>query len=298
MNVVRSKFEKTIYWSLVACASTTIICVALIFIFIGKEGIQSFLELPLSNILGTSWVPTSLSEEGPQYGILPLILGSVLVTLLATFLAVPMGVCGAVYLASIAKAREREILKPLIEVLAGIPSVVLGFFGLMVIGPVIKDLFGLTSGMTALTGAILLAFMAVPTILSIAEDAIQAVPRAYTDASLALGATEWQTTWKVVLPAARSGVIAAAMLGIGRVIGETMAVLMVTGNAAQMTVNPFESVRTMTATVAAEMGEVAHNSVHYRALFLVALVLLIMTLLINLSARRLLVKRIRKRRKR
>ncbi|MCD6118470.1 phosphate ABC transporter permease subunit PstC [bacterium] len=295
MKLWRKHLERVIQWGLLISATVTIIAVLLIFVFLGKEGLPALLKVPLSNLLGDRWIPVSF--ENPRYGVLPLIAGSILVTFLATVIAVPFGVGGATYLSEFAGRAEREILKPFIEVLAGIPSVVLGFFGLVVIGPALKSLFGLTSSLTALTGAILLAFMALPTILSIAEDALRAVPRSFKEASLALGATSWQTTWKVTLPAASPGVIAAVLLGIGRVIGETMAVMMVTGNAAVLTASPFDSVRTITATIAAEMGEVPFGSDHYRILFLIGLLLLGMTLAVNLYARRLLVGKIRRRKR-
>jgi len=205
-------------------------------------------------------------------------------------IAVPTGVCTAVYMAELANRTERTFLKPLIELLAGLPSVVIGFFGLIVLAPWIKSVFHLSSGLNALTGGILLALMAIPTIVSIAEDALQAVPQVYKQASLALGASHLETVWKVLVPAALPGIAAAVMLGTGRVIGETMAVLMVTGNAAIVSFSPLESVRTMTATVAAEMGEVAFGSDHYRALFCVGMVLLLMTLVLNLVSRRVLEK--------
>lgn len=217
-----------------------------------------------------------------------MITGSLLVTVLATLLAVPFGVCGAVYIAEIAGPREREILKPFIELVAAIPSVVLGFFGLIVLAPIIKNAMNLPTGMTALTGAVLLALMAVPTIISISEDAIRSVPRSYKEASLALGASRIQTIAKVVVPAALSGIIASIMLGMGRVVGETMAVIMVTGNAAVVTLSPFTPVRTMTATIAAEMGEVERGSEHYAALFWVGITLLVATFCINLIALRVL----------
>jgi len=267
-----------------ACAAATIVAVGAIFLFLGREGLPALATVPLSDLFGQRWHPVSF--EHPSFGALPLIAGTLLVTACATLLAIPFGVGSAVYLAEFATAREREWVKPFIEVLAGIPSVVLGFFGLVVVGPWVKAVFGLPSGLTALTGAVVLAFMAVPTICSIAEDALRAVPRNYKDASLAMGASHWTTTWRVTLPAAGSGVLAAVMLGVGRVVGETMAVMMLTGNAAVLTWSPFESVRTLTATVAAEMGEVPHGSAHYRVLFLLGLILLTMTLAVNLTARR------------
>lgn len=183
---------------------------------------------------------------------------------------------------------EREIWKPVIEMLAGIPSVVLGFFGLVVVAPMVKQVFHLSSGLNTLTGALLLALMAIPTIITISEDAIRNVPRSYKEASFSLGASKLQTIWKVTVPAALSGIVAAVMLGLGRVVGETMAVMMVTGNAAIVTFDPTESVRTM--TVAAEMGEVPFGSDHYHALFVIGVVLLIMTFSLNMVAQRVLKK--------
>ncbi|MBI5154844.1 phosphate ABC transporter permease subunit PstC [Candidatus Poribacteria bacterium] len=267
-------------------ASTSILIVLLIFLFIGKEALPFLAERGIADLAGSRWVPVSFKQE--LYGILPLVAGSLLVTALATFLAVPFGVVGAVYLAEIARPLEREVLKPAIELLAGIPSVVLGFFGLVVVAPAVKAAFGLSSGLSAMTGALVLALMAIPTILTVSEDAIRNVPRSYKEASMAMGATRLQTMWRVTVPAALSGIIAAVMLGIGRVIGETMAVMMVTGNAALLTANPFQSVRTMTATIAAEMGEVAHGSTHYSALFCVGVVLLLFTFLLNSAAQRVL----------
>ncbi len=260
----------------------------LIFVFLFKEAAPFAVKPGLRELWGARWVPVSF--QGSAYGILPLITGSALVTVLATLIAIPFGVVGAVYLSEVAAAREREILKPFIELLAGIPSVVIGFFGLVVLAPIVKSVFGLPSGLTALTGALLLALMAIPTIMSISEDAIQAVPLSYKEASLSLGASKLQTIWRVTVPAALPGIIAAVMLGMGRVIGETMAVMMVTGNAAVVTLNPTESVRTMTATIAAEMGEVPFGSEHYRALFWVGLLLLGATFAINMLAQRVLKK--------
>jgi phosphate transport system permease protein len=219
-----------------------------------------------------------------MYGLLPLLIGSLLVTLGAVVMAVPLGLTTAVFLGELAPPWLREILKPVIEVLAGIPSIVLGFLGWVILAPVIQNM-GAPTGLTAFTGSLILAYMALPTIISITEDALYAVPKEYRDGSLALGATHWQTIYKVVLPAARSGVVMAVMLGIGRAIGETMAVMLVTGNAANMPSLSsglyFEPIRTMTATIAAEMGEVASGSVHYNVLFAIGIVLFVITFLIN-----------------
>ena len=278
--------DKAIAYGFAAAGSTSILVVALIFLFLFKEAFPFAHEPGLGALVGAKWAPTSMQKE--LYGLGPLLAGSLVITVLGTLLAVPLGVCGAAYIAEVAAPKEREILKPVIELLAAIPSVVLGYFGLVVLAPLVKQVFGLSSGLTGLTGAILLALMAIPTIVSISEDAIRSVPRSYREASIALGATDMQTLWGVTVPAALPGITAAVMLGMGRVIGETMAVLMVTGNAAIMTLSPLESMRTMTATIAAEMGEVTYGSTHYQALFWVGIVLLAATLVLNLTAQAVL----------
>ncbi|MGD2164848.1 MAG: phosphate ABC transporter permease subunit PstC [Anaerolineae bacterium] len=256
--------------------------VALIFFFLLREGLPTFFEVSPANLLGTRWYPTF-----DLFGTLPLILGSLLVTVTAIAIALPLGVATAVFVREVAPSWAREILKPMIEVLAGIPSVVLGFFGMTLVAPFIRRSLGTPTGLTAFTGAVILAYMSLPTIISVAEDALDAVPKSYRDGARAMGATEWQTIWRVVVPAARSGVVTAVMLGLGRAIGETMAVMLVTGNAARMPVtldSLFRPARTMTATVAAEMGEVAQGSVHYHVLFGIGLILFVLTFLINLTA--------------
>jgi len=287
--MVNTRFkENLVKYILLATATVSILIVALIFIFLGKEAFPFLFDPGFSELLGSKWTPVSFVKE--NFGIYPLVTGSFLITLLATILAVPIGVCGAIYISEIARNIEKEFFKPFIELLAGIPSVVIGFFGLVVLAPIVKHVFGLSSGLTALTGALLLALMAIPTIITISEDAIRSVPRSYKDASLALGASKMQTIWKVTVPASFSGIIAAVMLGMGRVIGETMAVMMVTGNAPLITANPLESVRTMTATIAAEMGEVPFGSDHYRALFWVGLILLVLTFGLNMISMKVLKK--------
>lgn len=278
MNKQRFK-ARLIKYFLQTCGSVSILIVLLIFIFLFKEAIPFIWDPGLGELFHSVWNPVSFQKE--EFGILPLITGSLLVTFFALIIAIPFGVTGAVYISEIAAQKEREILKPFIEILAGIPSVVLGFFGLVVIAPFIKNIFGLNSGLNALTGSVLLAFMAIPTIMSISEDAIKSVPAAYKEASLALGASKLETIWRVVVPAALSGIVASVMLGMGRVVGETMAVMMVTGNAPLITLNPFSSVRTMTATIAAEMGEVTIGSHHYMALFWVGIVLMLLTFILN-----------------
>lgn len=235
------------------------------------------------DFLGSStWNPTSSSK--PDYGVLAMVVSTLMVTFVAIAFAAPLGVGVAAWLAFVAPARAREVIKPILELLAAIPSVVIGFVGIVFVGPRIAGLFGLGNGLNALNGAVLLAIMALPTIISISEDAIRAVPKDYTQASLALGADRWQTLVRVVLPAAASGILAAVMLGMGRAIGETMTVLMATGNAVAMPDSPFDSVRTLTATVAIELGEVPFGSRHYHLLFAVGLVLFLMTFAVNLAS--------------
>ena len=261
---------------------SAIFFVALIFLFLLKEGIPAFWKVSLGNLFGQRWYP----NEG-LFGTLPLILGSLLVTVGAVVMALPLGLATAIFVRELAPDWLREILKPLIEVLAGIPSVVLGFLGMVAITPLVRQWLNMPTGLSAFTGSLMLAYMALPTMISVAEDAIDAVPRSYRDGALALGATHWQTIWRVVLPAARPGVIMAVMLGIGRAIGETMAVMMVTGNAARIPREwyaLFMPVRTMTATIAAEMGEVAEGSVHYQVLFAVGILLFVVTFVINAVA--------------
>lgn len=271
---------------------SSIAFVLLIFLFLLREGLPAFFEIPPDNLFGTRWYPTF-----DLFGTMPLILGSALVTVVAIAISLPLGVATAVFVREVAPNWAREILKPMIEVLAGIPSVVLGFFGMTLIAPAVREVFGAPTGLTAFTGALILAYMALPTIISVAEDALDAVPKSYRDAGLAMGATQWQTIWRVVVPAARSGIVTAVMLGMGRAIGETMAVMMVTGNAARMPLGLdaiFRPIRTMTATIAAEMGEVAQGGVHYHVLFGVGIVLFVLTFVINLTAASVMFKKRRR----
>jgi phosphate transport system permease protein len=270
--------EKLIFLSGIA----SIVFVALIFIFLLREGISVLQSTSLGSFLGGKyWYPIS---DPAKLGILPLILGSLLVTLGAIALAVPLGISAAFYIAEVAPARLRNILKSCVEVLSAIPSVVLGFLGITILVPFLKHSLNLPTGLTAFAGSIMLAFMAMPTIISISEDAINAVPREYKEGAIALGATHWQTLHRVIIHGALPGIIAASMLGIGRVFGETMAVMMVTGNAAVIPTSLFQPVRTLTATIAAEMGEAAKGSPHYFALFAIGIVLFIISFLINLTA--------------
>ena len=260
----------------------SIFIVVLIFFFLLKEGIQLFQTERIGNFLfGKNWYPIS---EPAEFGILPLVLGTILVTFGAAAISIPFGIASAVYISEVAPPRAKEILKSGIELLAAIPSVVLGFIGMITVVPWIKSTFHTPTGLTAFSGSVILAFMAMPTIVSIAEDALHSVPKNYKEGAYALGATKWQTTYRVVLPAASSGILAAVMLGIGRVVGETMAVMMVTGNAASMPRGFLSPVRTLTATIAAEMGETVQGSDHYFALFAIGVVLFLITFVINMTA--------------
>ncbi len=256
--------------------------VIMIFLFLIREGLPAFFEVKLSTLLNTRWYPT----EG-YFGLVPLILGSLWITIGAAIISLPLGLATAIFIAEIAPSWARDVLKPFIEVLAGIPSVVIGFIGMLVFAPLIRTVLGIPTGLTAFTGILLLAWMALPTIVSVAEDVLDTVPKTYRDAGLALGMTRWQVIWRIVLPAGRSGILTALMLGVGRAIGETMTVMMVTGNAARVPkalMDIFKPARTMTATIAAEMGEVAQGSTHYHVLFAVGLTLFIITFLVNIAA--------------
>jgi phosphate transport system permease protein len=237
---------------------------------------------PSDFFTGKEWMPAS--TPAPQFGSLPLILGTLLVSFFAIFIALPLGLGVAIYLSELADERTRNLLKPAIELLAGIPSVVYGFFGLVALVPFIQQTLNLPVGETAFAGSLVLAVMALPTIITIAEDAMRNTPKAMREASLALGATHWQTIHKVIIPYAASGITAAVVLGIGRAVGETMAVLMVTGNAAVMPHSLFEAVRTIPATIAAELGEAPTGGAHYQSLFLLGCILFVITMAINLSA--------------
>jgi phosphate transport system permease protein len=259
-----------------------VLFVFLIFLFLLRDSLSLFRHYPLAQFLtGRKWLPIS---NPPQFGVIPLLLGSVFVTFWAVVICVPLGIGSAMFIAEIAPKALKNVLKSFVEILAAIPSVVLGFLGIIWLGPVLRDTFHLQTGMCGLTGSLLLAFMALPTIISISEDALTGVPRSYREAAFGLGATRWQALWRVILPSASPGIVAAVMLGIGRVVGETMVVLMVTGNAAVIPTSILQPVRTLTATIAGEMGETVGGSEHYYALFAVGLVLFIITFAINLIA--------------
>jgi phosphate transport system permease protein len=287
---MNKKFQENLISNVIRIAgSSSIIFILLIFLFLLREGLPALTEVAPKDLFNTRWYPI---EE--LFGLLPLLSGSLIVTLFSILIALPLGVGTAIYIGEIAPKRVNEILKPTIEILAGIPSVVLGFIGILVLSPFMRETFNLPTGLTAFTGAFLLALISIPTIVSIAEDALYAVPKTYRDAAYALGASQWQVIWGVVVPAARTGILTAVMLGVGRSLGETMAVMMVTGNAPTMFsgLNSFISpIRTMTATIASEMGEVATGSTHYHVLFFIGILLFFFSLIINISSANTIKKR-------
>jgi phosphate transport system permease protein len=263
-------------------AFLSVLILGLIVIFLFREGVPLFREVSISKFLfGSLWYPT---YDPPEYGIWPLVVGSVIVTLLACLIAVPLGVLSAIYISEIAPASIKEVLKSVIELLAGLPSVVLGFFGMVIVAPWLQETFDLPTGLNIVNASVMLAIMAIPTISSISEDALYAVPREFKEASFALGATKYETIVRVTVPAALSGISTAVILGMARAIGETMVVLMVAGGAAAIPHSIFDSVRPMPASIAAEMGEAPFQSGHYHALFATGIVLFFITLAFNLLA--------------
>lgn len=258
----------------------TILLLGGIFLMLLYNSITFFLHVsPIDFFTGSQWDPQS---SAGKYSILPLLVSTGLVALGSMLIAVPLGILTAAFLSELAGTRLQAILKPIIEMLAAIPSVAIGFLGIVLVGPGIAKLFGMQNGLNALNGSVLLAVMALPTIITISEDAINAIPKTHREASLALGANKWETLFRVTLPAALPGLIAAVMLGLGRALGETMTVLMATGNSSALPSGFLDSIRTITATIAIEMGEVPYQTTHYFALFAIAAVLFLITLLINL----------------
>lgn len=258
----------------------TVVILLGIVVLLFSNGVKAFESISFSSFFSsTHWNPSAMGE--PQYGILQLLWSSLLVTAGALIIAIPLGIGTAAYLSEIASPKVRQVIKPIVEILAGIPSVAIGFIGIVLVGPALADLFNLSNGFNALNGSILLAFMSLPTIISVSEDAFQSVPLSFREGSYALGANKWTTLIKVIIPAAGSGVIAACILGFGRAIGETMTVLMVTGNATAMPENYFDPVRTLTATIAIELGEVPFDTTHYYALFVLGIMLFIISLAVN-----------------
>jgi phosphate transport system permease protein len=265
-----------------AAASISIFVLFMILVFLFMEGLPIFRKVSILHFLfGLEWYPTS---SPPDFGIFPLLIASIAVTLLSALISIPLGVMTAIYLAEIASARIREVVKPIVELLAALPSVVIGFFGMVVVAPFLQDTFDLATGLNLFNASLMLAFMSVPTICSVSEDAIYSVPRELKEASLALGATHWETIRRVMIPASLSGISTGVILGMSRAIGETMVVLMVAGGAALIPTSIFKPVRPMPASIAAEMAEAPFRGDHYHALFAIGVVLFLFTLCFNLAA--------------
>lgn len=274
--------EKCIHVGLAVTATSSLLALAGIMLFLFMEGLPIFKDVSVGDFLfGRLWYPTA---EPPEFGIFPLLVGSLAVTALASVIAVPLGVLTAAYLTEIAPFGVRRIVKPMIELLAALPSVVIGFFGMIIVAPFLQDYMGAGTGLNLFNAGLMLAFMSVPTICSVSEDALFAVPRALREASLALGATRWETTIRVVIPAALSGIGTGVMLGMSRAIGETMVVLMVAGGAGMLPTSLFDPVRPMPASIAAEMAEAPFRGDHYHALFAIGIVLFLFTLSFNVIA--------------
>lgn len=284
LRVASQRAEPLIEIIIRLCGWSAILFVIAIFFFIFREaapmifGGLNLVEFFTSPI----WQPSS--EVHPQYGILALLVGSMSVTALATVLAMPLGLGAAVYISEFAGGKSKEILKIAVELLAAVPSVVWGFIGYMVMGPIIIKLTGASVGVNLLNGGIILALMSVPIIVSVGEDALKAVPDSYREAALAMGASRWEIVYRVLFPAAKNGLLAAVLLGIGRAIGETMAVLMATGNAVQIPHSLLDPISTLTATIASELGEAVEGDTHYQVLFLIGVVLFVVTFIVNLTA--------------
>ncbi|MFH2042654.1 MAG: phosphate ABC transporter permease subunit PstC, partial [Acidobacteriota bacterium] len=277
------RFKENIYrgiFTVLAFASLLFLVGITVTLF--KEGIPIFKQVGFFDfIFGKAWYPT---HENPEFGILPLIMGSFWVTAGAIFICVPLGVGSALFINELAGRRMKAYLKPIIELLAGIPSIIYGFFGMVVVAPFIQKLLGLPVGLTAFTGSLMLGIMATPTVASISEDALSFVPKSFREASFAVGANRWQTLTKVIVPAAGSGISTGIILGMSRAVGETMTVLMVCGGSAVIPHTLFQPVRPMTATIAAEMGETVFGSLHYHSLFAIGLVLFLITMAFNIIA--------------
>jgi phosphate transport system permease protein len=278
-------------WIFLAGVLTIVVLLGIIALLL-KEGLPIFLDTPpWEFFFGTKWYPVS---EPPTFGIMPFFVATFWVTLVATAISVPVGVACAAYLAEVAPAKVRETVKPIIEILAGIPSVVMGFIGLMLLSPLVQSAFNLNTGLSGLTAGIMLSLMSLPIIISVSEDALRAVPDDFRQAAYALGATRWETIRHVSIPGALSGVTAAIMLGVGRAIGETMTVLMVAGGALAVPVSPTEPMMPMTAAIASGIGNAVRGGLQYQALFAIGLILFAVTLAVNLIADRVLERQKRK----
>ena len=282
MPISRQNKERAIHSGFFILALSSILILLLIMIFLFMEGLPVFKIVSVWDFIsGSYWYPTS---DPPDFGIFPLIIGSVAVTAVSSAIAIPLGVMTAIYLAEIAKPSVRGIVKPVVELLAALPSVVIGFFGMVLVAPFLQDMFDVATGLNLFNASLMLAFMSVPTICSISEDAIFSVPGELKEASLALGATHWETIAKVVVPASLSGISTGVILGMSRAIGETMVVLMVAGGAAMSPSSIWDPVRPMPASIAAEMAEAPFRGDHYYALFATGIVLFLFTLAFNIVA--------------
>jgi phosphate transport system permease protein len=278
----RRRTEKLIRFTFFGVALASIVTLALIIVFLFAEGVPIFGKVSVKDfIFGTLWYPT---DDPPEFGIFPLIVASLAVTGVASMISIPLGVLTALYLAEAASARLRQWVKPIVELLAALPSVVIGFFGMVIVAPFLQEVFGIATGLNLFNAALMLAFMSIPTICSISEDAIFGVPTELKEASLALGATRWETIARVILPASISGISTAVILGMSRAIGETMVVLMVAGGATMLPTSLFDPVRPMPASIAAEMAEAPFRGDHYYALFATGIVLFLFTLMFNMVA--------------
>jgi phosphate transport system permease protein len=279
---IRRRNERIIKVSFFIIALASITILGLIVIFLFMEGLPIFGKVSVKDfIFGIYWYPTS---DPPDFGIFPLILASIAVTAVSSIISIPLGVLTALYLAEAASARLRELVKPIVELLAALPSVVIGFFGMVVVAPFLQKILDVPTGLNLFNASLMLAFMSIPTICSISEDAIFSVPKELKEASLALGATHWETIWRVIVPASISGISTAVILGMSRAIGETMVVLMVAGGAGMIPMSLFDPVRPMPASIAAEMAEAPFRGDHYYALFATGIVLFLFTLLFNMIA--------------
>ncbi|MCX7911820.1 MAG: phosphate ABC transporter permease subunit PstC [Dehalococcoidales bacterium] len=289
----RLRFGEKLIESVIFIAGILAIIVLLgIIVILLKDGLPIFAHTsPWQFLFGTKWYPIS---DPPSFGIAPFMVSTLMITLIATAIAVPVGVACAAYLSEVAPRKVSETAKPIIEILAGIPSVMMGFVGLALLSPLVQSAFRLNTGLCGLTAAIMLSLMSLPIIVSVSEDALHAVPREFKEASYALGATKWETIWHVCIPSALSGIAAAIMLGVGRAIGETMTVLMVAGGALAMPVSPVDPMTTMTAVIASSIGNAIRGGLQYQALFAVGLILFILTLAVNIIAERVLERQKRK----
>ncbi len=279
---MRQRTEQSVRIIFLSVATVSIAILFMIMVFLFMEGLPIFKQISVSKfVFGKYWYPTS---SPPDFGIFPLILASILVTAVSALISIPLGVMTAIYLAELASKRVAEIVKPIVELLAALPSVVIGFFGMVIVAPFLQQTFGLATGLNLFNAALMLAFMSVPTICSLSEDAIYSVPSALKEGSMALGATHWETLIRVIIPASISGISTAIILGMSRAIGETMVVLMVAGGAAMIPTSLFDPVRPMPASIAAEMAEAPFRGEHYYALFATGIVLFLFTLMFNIIA--------------